>query len=445
MPGDAPPDVLDRHALEAVYRHTLSALDKSLPPEADGQPAADFLSGKPRLSAFSTPLLVLTNSVLDANIAQMAAWCAEKGVGLAPHGKTTMAPTLWDRQLRAGAWGISVATPSQARVAVTFGASRVQLANAFVDPAALAWASRAVDDNPGLQLLCWADSVDTVAAMDAVLSGLAPQRRLNLLVELGAPGGRTGARDRATAERVAARVVASPWLQLMGVSGYEGALAHDASEAALRAVRDYLQEIAALHRKLLADGAYEGAGEVIVTAGGSAYFDEVADVLAPLGDRSGASGIPTQVLLRSGAYVIHDDGFYRGISPFSRGAGEPLRSAMHAWTRVVSRPEHGLALLDGGKRDLPFDEGLPEPQLLAEQLGAPARPLTGAQVTALNDQHAFLRIDPAGSGADLRVGHVVRLGLSHPCTAFDKWQWIPVIADEDAADPVVVDLIRTFF
>ncbi|MDQ1658407.1 MAG: hypothetical protein QOD41_3490, partial [Cryptosporangiaceae bacterium] len=90
-----------------------------------------------------------------------------------------------------------------------------------------------------------------------------------------------------------------------------------------------------------------------------------------------------------------------------------------------------LALLDVGKRDLPFDEGLPVPH------GLP-----GAEVTALNDQHAFLRL-PADT--PLAIGDVVRLGLSHPCTALDKWQLIPVIDDVDAADPVVTGLIRTFF
>jgi D-serine deaminase-like pyridoxal phosphate-dependent protein len=61
------------------------------------------------------------------------------------------------------------------------------------------------------------------------------------------------------------------------------------------------------------------------------------------------------------------------------------------------------------------------------------------RVTALNDQHTFLR------DADVRVGDIVRLGLSHPCTAFDKWNLIPVINDADAAQPRVVDMVRTFF
>jgi D-serine deaminase-like pyridoxal phosphate-dependent protein len=262
-----------------------------------------------------------------------------------------------------------------------------------------------------------------------------------VLVELGGEGGRTGARSVAEAVAVAARIGESPALRLAGVSGYEGALAHDASEDSLARVRTYLRSMAELHRRLEAEGRYPEGQDVYVTAGGSAYFDVVAEVLAEL------AGGRTKVVVRAGAYIIHDDGFYTGISPFGRGEDTQARrltSAMHTWARVVSRPEPGLALLDAGKRDVPFDEGLPTAQAVAGQLGATPRPLVGAEVTAVNDQHAFLRLDPARPEHDLRVGDVVRLGLSHPCTAFDKWRWIPVVGD-DSDDPVVVDLIRTFF
>ncbi|MCW0214229.1 MAG: amino acid deaminase [Pseudonocardia sp.] len=411
-------------------------LAKALPEAAGSATVGEFLATGPRLSAFGTPLLVLTGTALRENAARMAAWCGERGVGLAPHGKTTMAPTLWDLQLRAGAWGITLATPSQVRVGLRFGVRRIMLANSLVDPHGVAMVAGARDADPGLDVLTWVDSVETVAAMERALPA-APARPLTVLVELGAPGGRTGARGVAAAQAVAAAVVASPDLVLGGVSGYEGALAHDASPASLDAVRAYLEDLAVLHRSL----RYE-TDEVVVTAGGSAYFDDVADVLGPLADDR------TRVLLRSGAYLVHDDGFYRGISPFARptgpgAGGSPFRSAMHAWARVVSVPEPGLALLDAGKRDVPYDEGLPEPQLLADSLGGPATPLTG-EITAVNDQHAFLRTQ-----VPVRVGQVVRLGLSHPCTAFDKWQWIPVVEDDpehgSEPDPVVVDLVRTYF
>ncbi|OLP03545.1 amino acid deaminase [Mycolicibacterium porcinum] len=427
---------LESRAWDTLRAERLSELDKALPAAADGLTSAEFLATRPRLSSFITPVMTLDDSAIEDNVAAMAAWCTAHGVELAPHGKTTMSPVLWDRQLRSGAWGITLATPSQVRVAVSFGVRRIQLANTLVDPAALRWLAQEMTSRPDLEVLSWADSTATVDAMAAALAETPVPRPIPVLVELGASGGRTGARSVEEAAIVAARIAGTDTLRLAGVSGYEGSLAHDASDASLARVRHYLEEMARLHRTIEADGLYPTDADVYVTAGGSAYFDLVADVLAPL------AGGGTHVVVRAGAYIIHDDGFYTGITPFGRG-GEPyrLRSAMHTWARVVSRPEPGLALLDAGKRDVPFDEGLPTPQLVAAQLGGPARPLTGAEIVAVNDQHAFLTLPP---DSDIRVGDVVRLGLSHPCTAFDKWRWIPVVAQQEA-DPVVVDLIRTYF
>ena len=167
-----------------------------------------------------------------------------------------------------------------------------------------------------------------------------------------------------------------------------------------------------------------------ITAGGSAYFDVVADAFAAVCD--------ARRILRSGAYLVHDDGFYRGISPLDadRSRAAALLPAMRGYARVISVPEPGLALLDAGKRDLPFDEGLPVPLAVGADLGAPERPLSGV-VTALNDQHTFLRWEGA---AGVQVGEVVRLGLSHPCTAFDKWRLVPI-----AAGGTVVEAVETFF
>lgn len=428
---------LDAQAVEAMAAERLSVLDKALPTAAAGLTTAEFLATGPRLSSFMTPVMTLDDSALDANAAAMAQWCADRGVELAPHGKTTMSPILWDRQIHSGAWGVTLATASQVRVAVHFGVRRIQLANALVDPVALQWLALAMTERPELEVLTWADSRGTVDAMEAALTGVAVPRPIPVLVELGAAGGRTGARTVDAALAVAERIAASPVLRVAGVSGYEGALAHDSTAQSLARVRAYLQGLAALHRLIETEGHYPRDGEVYVTAGGSAYFDVVAEVLAPL------AGGRTHVVVRAGAAIIHDDGFYTGITPFARDPEHryQLRSAMHTWARVVSRPEPGLALLDAGKRDVPFDEGLPMPQLVAPELGAPARPLADATITAVNDQHAFLRIPP---DSDLRIGDVVRLGLSHPCTAFDKWRWIPVLAGH-SDDPPVVDLIRTYF
>ena len=418
---------IDADAVAALADRVLGPQHKGLPPEAWGRTARDFLRDVPTFDRLVTPALTLDSSAIDSNIATMADWAKTAGVQLAPHGKTTMAPQLWAKQLAAGAWGITLATAWQVQLARSFGVGRIMLANALVDPVGLHWVAGELDRDPAFEFVSWVDSVETVALMEDRLRPTSGPR-IKVIVELGGPHGRTGARTVAAALEVAAAVAASSRLSLAGVGGYEGALSHDRSTEGLASVRTYLDQIALLHNQLAASGRYPG--QAIVTAGGSAYQDLVVERLADLADDA------TSVVLRSGAYIIHDDGFYAGISPMIPDRSDhPLRSAMHGWARVVSRPEPELALLDAGKRDLPYDEGLPVPQRIAG-IGSNA----DAKVTALNDQHAFLRMASAPP-----VGTVVRLGLSHPCTAFDKWRLIPVVDDADAEHPRIVDLIHTFF
>ncbi|MDR6904827.1 D-serine deaminase-like pyridoxal phosphate-dependent protein [Agromyces sp. 3263] len=420
----------------------LAASDTGLPLRAAGLTVRDFLATGPTLEEFWTPVTVLDARALRRNADTIQAWATAHGMELMPHGKTTMAPALWRLQLDAGATGLTLATPGQVRTARAFGISAVMLANALVAPDALAFVAGELDD-PAFAFACWVDAPDTVQAMERGLaaSGISPARPVDVLVELGAPGGRTGARSLDAAEAVARRVAASPVLRLAGVAGYEGSLGHDRSARALRAVRDYLADLVELHRvvqRIVAEGP------LIVSAGGSAYLDLVAEAFGPAIEADAAAGRGTRWILRSGASLLHDDGFYHGISPLDEGraaAGRPtLASAMRGYARVVSHPEPGLALLDGGKRDFPYDEGLPVPFGVAPSLGAEEEPLAGASVTAVNDQHAFLRSDAA---LPVAVGDVVSLGLSHPCTAFDKRRWLPVV--EHAGSTRVVDLVRTFF
>ena len=440
--------------IDDLADEVLSAGDTGLPARAAGLTVREFLATAPRLGEFWTPLTVLDADAMRRNAATIQAWAASKGMELMPHGKTTMAPALWNLQLEMGATGLTLATPGQVRTARSFGVSSIMLANAVVAPGALAFVAGELAD-PDFAFRCWVDSIVTVEAMERGLAeGLggadAPlPRRIDVLVELGAPGGRTGARTLEEAVELAQRVVDSPVLRLVGVAGYEGSLGHDRSPSALTAVRAYLADLVALRdllldRGLLTPGSI-AADDVIVSAGGSAYLDLVAEAFAPAIQADAAAGRRTRWILRSGASLLHDHGFYRGISPLD----DLLEPAMRGYARVVSHPEPGLALLDGGKRDFPYDEGLPVPLGVAATLtgaathGDDARALAAASVTALNDQHAFLRADQPGEALPVEVGDVVSLGLSHPCTAFDKRRWLPVVGH--AGSDVVIGLVRTFF
>ncbi|HEY4269384.1 MAG TPA: alanine racemase [Galbitalea sp.] len=413
----------------------ISVADKSFPAATFGWSSSTFEAAALTLDEFQTPLMTLDADRIDSNIRVMSHWCSSAGFELAPHGKTTMTPSIWQQQLDAGAWGITLATPWQVQVARSYGVQRILLANALADPVALRWIADELDEHPGFDFSCWADSVETVRLMDSVLADAEAAQRVQVIVELGAPGGRTGARSNAEARDVARAIQESDHLDLVGCGGYEGAVGHDRSDSALDRVAAYLDALVDLHREL--DGSYE-TSQPIVTVGGSAYLDQVEAKLGPVTSTA-------TVVIRAGAYVIHDDGFYSRISPLDHSRFDGgLQSAMHAWARVVSRPESGLAILDAGKRDVPVDEGLPVPQaIVGLSPEASDAVLANAAITAVNDQHSFLRLADGIPADALPVGSVVRIGLSHPCTALDKWRAIPVIAALD--DPTVIGFVRTQF
>jgi D-serine dehydratase len=90
-----------------------------------------------------------------------------------------------------------------------------------------------------------------------------------------------------------------------------------------------------------------------------------------------------------------------------------------------------------GKRDCAYDYSLPHPEK-SYRRATDERELRDCRIRALNDQHAYMTF-PAGT--DLKVGDMIACGISHPCAAFDKWRFIPVV--DEAYD--VIDAIITFF
>ncbi|NLU72199.1 amino acid deaminase [Streptomyces sp. HNM0575] len=406
---------------------------KGLPPDAAGSTVADLTAEHRDLftGGFTTPVLALSAERLEHNLALMETYTQRHGLAFAPHGKTSMAPQLFHRQLAHGAWGITLAVPHQVRVARAFGIPRIFLANELVDPAALRWIARELDGDPDFRFLCYADSPEGVAQMDAALAEAGAARPVDVVVELAAgEGARTGARTESDCEAVADAVAAAPTLRLTGVAGYEG----EVPDAATESVTAWLHRLTSLAASFDAAGRFEGLSEIVVSAGGSAWFDAVSDVFAQLPPLSR----PVLKLLRSGAYVSHDDGAYREKTPFNRVPEEgALQAAFTLWTQVVSRPSPGQAFLNAGKRDAAFDLHLPQPHTIRSADGT-TRPADGVTVTALSDQHAWVRTE---ADAPLEVGEWVGLGLSHPCTIFDKWQLIP----ETTADGTVTGYIRTFF
>ena len=425
---------------EAESLERIDARFKGFAPSAFGQTTEAIVALRPGLfdGTFMPPIMVLRDDALQHNLAAMAEYARDAAVEFAPHGKTTLAPSLWRRQLEAGAWGVSVATTSQVVLCRSFGIPRVLLANEFVDPAGVRWVLDELDRDPEFEFLCYVDSPDGAMILADGLAelGAGALARLGILVEMGPLGGRTGCRTVDQAVGVARSAVAAG-LPVVGVAGYEGGIGHEIDAPVLAKVRAFLGLMREAAATLLEAGLLRDPSHPILTAGGSVFFDEVVAAFRP----PLADGTVPRTIIRPGAYVSHDAGHYAHLSPFTRAGAtvrRTLRPALEAWGQLVSVPEPGLAIANVGRRDVSFDLGLPVPLRMWRPASGELLDARGATVFDLNDQHAFVRIP---SGLDAQVGDWIAFGISHPCTAFDKWHLLPVVDAEHR----VVDLVRTYF
>lgn len=405
----------------------------SFSPMAKGLPIAE-VNARQRLvsekasvreGALMAPFATLRTDLLEENLALMERWCADHDVMLAPHGKTTMAPELVKRHLAHGAWGVTVADAFQAAVFVGAGIPRILIANEVVDPLALKWLVKTVADT---QIIVYVDSLVGAGLLEQESKGTA---NVDVLIELGYPGGRTGVREVEDALELAEAVANMPGLHLRGAAGFEGLMAFDRGEEEKLKVVAYLGDLAELGHELCARQLV-AQEEAILSAGGSAYFDLVVSAFAPVR----RSFEDVTIVLRSGCYLTHDHGRYKSTSPSRSWELGEFKPAMEIWGRVLSRPERDLAIIGIGRRDVSFDMGLPLP---LRRVGPEGDVDLGTSyVRGLNDQHAHLVLE---EGVELGVGDLVVFGISHPCTTFDKWRSLALVDREYH----IVEFVDTFF
>lgn len=382
------------------------------------------------------PLLVLKRANLDHNAAVFGEYLAGNHLSLAPHGKTTMSPQIFAEQLANGAWGITAATANQVQVMRAYGVKRVILANQLVGKTNVLTIAHEINTDPEFDFLCFVDSVAQLQNMSGYLEETALHHPIRLLIEVGVPGGRTGVRDAAEALALADAIAAADAskFRFAGLATFEGVVPGlDRSVVPVADLADTILDIA----RALPKSHYQGLDEFILSGGGSSYFDIIAERFSKL-----SLDVPVRVLLRSGCYVTNDSGSYKATQDAAKADPHrvwksELKPALEAWAYVQSRPEPGLAFLTMGKRDIPYDAGLPKPFALYRP-GVGFLEVGQCEVFATNDQHAYIRLGP---GTDWRVGDMVASGISHPCTAFDKWRFIPIV--DDAYD--VIDGVLTFF
>ncbi|HET7415674.1 MAG TPA: alanine racemase [Arthrobacter sp.] len=405
---------------------------KGLPADAADLTLGEFAGQqRPILSGgFSWPAMTLRLSAVEHNADLMARYVKSHNLQIAPHLKTSMSPALAAIAEGAGIWGVTVANPFQARVFMAAGAQSIFLANEVLEPAFVrdisAWQARG-----DRRFICYVDSPRGVQILDQyAVDGL------DVVIEIGHSGGRAGVRSLEDAANVAKAVRRSKHLHLRGVGGYEGSVSHGRTTEDVAAVRKYLGTMAEALRIIAADCA--SGAPLIASAGGSLYFDCVADVLGP----ENFDELDVLTIIRSGAYLTHDSDFYARRSPLDSGRNESvgqLLPSIEVWAQILSRPEPGLIIAGAGRRDVNSDSGLPLPRkAIPFNDEAGQRDVSNWNVFELNDQHAFIQVpddDPA------QPGDLVTLAISHPCTLHQRWS-APLLIDDDDR---VVGIARSYF
>jgi D-serine dehydratase len=380
----------------------------------------------------SLPAAVLSQEKLAHNLEWMKQFIASYGLRLAPHGKTTMAPALFSMQLAAGAWGITLATAHQTAIAYQHGVRRVLMANQLIGRQNMEIVSHLLED-PAFEYFCIVDSAELVNQLGKFFHEKG--QRLHVLLELGVPNGRTGARDAQHVEEVLTAV--AKWndsIALRGVEVYEGVLE---DEQQIRVFLDRAIETT----QQIAERHLFAAEQVILSGAGSAWYDVVAEQFA-----KAEIGSPLEVVLRPGCYLTTDAGIYKraqerimASNPVAHSMKSSLQPALQLWAYVQSVPESRRAVIALGKRDAAFDAGLPAPiHHYRPGASAPHAAPPHWSLTKMMDQHAYLDIDPED---DIRVGDMICFDISHPCLTFDKWRYLAVID----AGYNVQQLIETYF
>ena len=137
----------------------------------------------------ATPCVLIDGNAVSRNIERMAAYCKSHGIALRPHTKTHKSQRIAQMQLDAGATGLTVAKPGEARVMSALGAP-ILIAYPPITPSSLAAIGELAEAG---DVLVAADSVEAVRRLE--VAAPARGRRVGVLVDVNVGMNRTGVSD----------------------------------------------------------------------------------------------------------------------------------------------------------------------------------------------------------------------------------------------------------
>lgn len=384
---------------------------------------------------FMLPAAVIKERELMLNSKWMQTYSELAGVSLCPHGKTTMIPQLFKIQIDQGAWGITLANSYQVNIAKSHGIKRILLANQLVGKQNILSIFNSLASDEDFDFYCLVDNISNVQELSKLLRSF-KNLTLNVLIEVSPSNGRAGVRDYNSALKLAHHIKTLDNINLVGIECFEGIIG---GENALNKVKDFLNKVTTIAKKLDHENMFNSK-EIILSAGGSAFYDIVCAIFSKI-----SLSKPTRVVIRPGCYLSHDSKLYKSLQDSIKNRDKlasripvNLEPAVEVLAYIQSLPEPNLAIINIGKRDVSFDAGLPIPKAIFSRSKNKLIKIQKSSLININDQHAYMKYEDEYKPS---VGDIIILGISHPCLTFDKWQQIPLVDEKYNVN----QLLETYF
>ena len=333
------------------------------------------MSKTTHISELATPVAVIDEDVMDANIKVVQLYFDEIGRPFRPHIKTHKIPSLARKQIAAGAVGITCQKVSEAEIFADAGFHDILITFNMLGSDRLT-RLKALNSRVDLQV---------VADNDVVVDGLAEvftaDEPLMVLVECDTGAGRNGVQSPEDAVQLAERITAHPGLVFVGLMTYPKPHTEEAVEAF------FSRTVAILQGK--------GIHCPVLSHGGSPSLLD-------------SHLVKSATEHRAGTYIFNDRSMVRA------GLCDYDDCAMHVIATVVSRPTETRAVLDSGSKALTSDLlGFPDHGYIVEY--------PEASITGLSEEHAV--VDLSNCTDKPKVGERIRIIPNHTCVVtnlFDR-------------------------
>lgn len=342
-----------------------------------------------RIQDLPTPALVLERAVFDRNLARMAAHVESHDKGFRPHAKTHKCPEISKQQFAAGAVGICVAKVSEAVAQTGAGVDRVLITSPITTSGKAGILDRLCGEGHDLMIV-----VDSLAGLAQLKNEIAPEHRLQILIDLDVNMGRTGARDDRLIQTLIEAVNADPRFTFRGFQFYAGHVMHIEGFSARREASLGLWETVCRRIESFSDCNPE-----IVTGCGTGTYniDIEVDLITDL---------------QVGSFVFMDEE-YRQIGGPDSDRFTDFDVSLTIATTTISQPMEGAITVDAGYKAMASDT-----------VPAAVDELASTKFRFAGDEHGVLL--SRESMQSVQLGDVIRLVSPHcdPTVNLHDYYWV---------------------